>query len=116
MILLSHQTKFRINLIVTYQPALRPALPCIFGPLDYREQCTLFERIDVILSVSGLEQDFINLALTDQKIATAATSAKRLEHFARLSVLTFRANIARILTGLAHREFCARLADSALLQ
>jgi hypothetical protein len=26
------------------------------------------------------------------------------------------ANIARKLTGLAHREFCARLADSPLLQ
>ena len=55
-------------LSVTYQPALRPALPCIFGPLDYREQRALFERIDVILSVSGLEQDSINLALTDQNI------------------------------------------------
>ena len=43
----------------TYQPALRPALPCVYGPLDYREQRALFIRIDGILSVSGLEQDFI---------------------------------------------------------
>lgn len=100
----------------TYQPALRPALPCVYGPLDYREQRALFERIDLILSASGLEQDFINLALADRKIDTDATSAKRLESFARISVLALRANIARKLTGLAHREFCARLADSPLLQ
>ena len=116
MILLSHQTNLRTVFIFTYQPALRPALPCIYGSLDYREQRALFERIDVILSASGLEQDFINLALTDQKIDTTATSAKRLGRFARLSVLAFRANIARILTGLGHRDFCARLADSLLLQ
>ncbi len=100
----------------TYQPALRPALPCVYGPLDYREQRALFERIDRILSASGLEQDFINLALTDRKIDTGASSAKRLERFARFSVLALRSNIARKLTGLAHRDFCARLADSPLLQ
>lgn len=116
MILLSHQTKLRIVATFTYQPALRPALPCVYGPLDYREQRALFERIDGILSASGLEQDFINLALADRKIDIDATSAKRLERFARFSVLALRANIARILTGLGHRDFCARLADSALLQ
>ena len=103
-------------LTFTYQPTLRPALPCIYGPLDYREQRALFERIDRILSLSGLEQDFIDLALTERNIDTSSTSAKRLERFARLSVLALRANIARILTGLAHRDFCARLADSPLLQ
>ena len=99
-----------------YQPSLRPALPCVYGPLEYREQRALFERIDGILSASGLKQDFIDLALTDRKIDTAATSARLLERFARFSVLALRANIARILTGLGHRDFCARLADSPLLQ
>ncbi len=116
MILLSHEIDIRTMATFTYQPTLRPALPLVYGPLDYREQRALFERIDGILSTSGLEQDFIDLALIDQKINTAATSAKRLERFARFSVLAFRSNIARILTGLAHRDFCARLADSSLLQ
>jgi hypothetical protein len=100
----------------TFQPSLRPALPCIYGPLDYREQRALFERIDGILAVSGLEQEFINLALTGSKIDADAISPKRFERFARLSVLAFRSNIARSLTGLSHRDFCARLADSPLLQ
>ena len=99
-----------------FQPALRPALPCIYGPLDYREQRALLQRIDEILTVSGLEEEFINLALTDWQIDTDALSSKRFERFARLSVLAFRSNMARSLTGLSHRDFCARLADSPLLQ
>ena len=100
----------------TYQPTLRPALPCVYGPLDYREQRALFERIDLILSCSGLEQEFINLALTDRQINVEKTSAKSLGRFARMSVLALRSNIARKLIGLGHRDFCARLADSSLLQ
>jgi hypothetical protein len=102
--------------IITYQPALRPALPNIYGPLEYREERALYERIDHILKVSGLEQEFINLALDDQQIDLATTSPKQLEWFANFSVMALRANIARDLTGLAHREFCTRLADSTLLQ
>jgi hypothetical protein len=102
--------------IITYQPALRPALPNIYGPLEYREERALYERIDLILRVSGLEQEFINLALGDQKIDPATTSPKQLEWFANFSVMALRANLARDLTGLAHREFCTRLADSTLLQ
>lgn len=99
-----------------YQPALRPALPHVYGPLDYREQRALFEHIDAILTASGLEQDFIDLALSDRKFDSSAASAKQLERFARFSVLALRSGIARKLTGLGHREFCARLADSPLLQ
>lgn len=100
----------------TCQTLLRPALPQIHGPLEYREQRALFERIDLILAASGLEQDFIKLALADRGFDPQAASASSLESFARLSVLALRSNIARVLTGLAHRDFCSRLADSALLQ
>ena len=80
--------------------------------MDYREQHALLERVGAILSASGLEQEFINLALADRKIATDATRAKRSECFARFSVLALRANIARLLTGLGHRDFCARIAEA----
>ena len=80
--------------------------------MDYCEQHALLERVGAILSVSGLEQEFINLALADRKIATDATRAKRSECFARFSVLALRANIARLLTGLGHRDFCARIAEA----
>ena len=101
---------------ITYQPALRPALPCIYGPLEYREQRDLYERIDGILRTSGLEQEFINLAVPDRKFDVVTAGAKRVDRFARMSVLALRSNIARRLMGLDHREFCVRLADSPLLQ
>lgn len=100
----------------TYQPALRPALPCVYGPLDYREQRTLFQRIDSILSASGLEEEFITLTLAERAINTHSATAARLERFAKYSVLALRTNIARTLTGLDHRDFATRLADSPLLQ
>ena len=101
---------------ITYQPALRPALPCIYGCLDYREQRAVYEKIDAILRASGLEQEFINLAVADRGFDTQTATAKRMDRFARFSVLALRSNIARKLTGLDHREFCVRLTDSQLLQ
>ena len=73
-------------------------------------------NVDTILTSSGLEEEFIRIALADRGIGPDSLSAKRLAHFVRMSVLALRANIARKLTGLAHRDFCARLADSPLLQ
>ena len=101
---------------ITYQPALRPALPCIYGPLEYREQRDLYERIDGILKTSGLEQELINLAVPERAFDYETASVKRVDRFARMCVLALRSNIARKLTGLDHREFCVRLADSPLLQ
>ena len=101
---------------LTYQPALRPALPCVYGSLDYREQRALFQHIDTILSASGLEEQFITLTLTERKIDIQSSTAARLERFAKYSVLALRSNIARNLTGLDHRDFATRLADSPLLQ
>ena len=101
---------------IACQPPLRPALPCVYGPVEYREQRALFERIDKILSSSGLEDEFVALALAERQIDVGQAGARRLERLLRFSVLALRSNIARHITGLDHREFCARLADSPLLQ
>jgi hypothetical protein len=105
-----------MSVIIAFQPALRPALPTVYGPLDYREQRELIVRIDRILSESKLDDAFLQAAIRDQGIDPGKRSAKQNERFARYSALCLRANVARMLLGLAHREFCARLADSALLQ
>ena len=105
-----------MSTIIAFQPALRPALPTVYGPLDYREQRDLMVRIDRSLSESKLDDAFLQAAIRDQGIDIAKRSAKQNARFARFSALCLRANIARMLLGLAHREFCARLADSALLQ
>jgi hypothetical protein len=102
--------------IIAYQRALRPALPTVVGPLDYRQQRELFERMDRILEESKLDEDFLALAIADQGVDAAAWTGKQAARFARYSALCLRANVARCLLGLAHRQFCSRLADSPLLQ
>lgn len=102
--------------IIAFQPALRPPLPTIIGPLDYHAQRRLFERIDAILTEAKLDKEFLACAIKDQGVNLAQCSARKAAAFAQFSFVCLRASIARKLTGLAHREFCARLADSPLLQ
>lgn len=102
--------------ILAFQPALRPPLLNVYGSLDYQQQRRLFERIDAILAGSKLDAEFLALAIQDQQIDPVRASARQLRAFVRFSFVCLRASIARKLTGLAHREFCARLADSPLLQ
>jgi len=102
--------------ILAFQPALRPPLPVVIGSVDYHAQRQLFERIDAILTASKLDAEFLQLAMQDQAFGLAAATAKQQARFAQFSFVCLRANIARKLTGLAHREFCVRLADSPLLQ
>ena len=100
----------------TYQPFLRPDLPQVFGPKEYREERALFIRIDEILIASGLEDEFITLAMEYHGLDLAKSSARQTENFCRNSVLALRSNIARHFKEMDHREFCTRLADSPLLQ
>ncbi len=76
----------------------------------------LFERIDAILTESKLDELFLQLALKDKTIDLATAAPHQLASFSQYSFVCLRACIARKLTGLAHREFCVRLADSQLLQ
>ena len=101
--------------IIAYQPALRPALPTVYGPLEYREQRATFERMDQILDRSGLDRDFLHAAMKDQGFDPGEHTAKQVQRFARYSFVCLRGNVARYLLGLSHRDFCARLADSPLL-
>jgi hypothetical protein len=101
---------------INYQPFLRPALPQIFGPKEYRDERQLFIRIDEILASSGLEAEFIRLSMEHRGFNPEEHGAKQLDTFNRKCVLAMRANIARHSKGMDHREFCISLADSTLLQ
>lgn len=101
---------------ISFQPSFRPPLIPVLGSVDYFAQRKLFERIDSILSVSRLDEEFLSLAIKDHNIDLAAFPAKSAAKFAQYCFVCLRSNIARKLTGLAHREFTARLADSPLLQ
>ena len=102
---------------IAFQPVLRPALPSVFNPpLEYRELRAQLERMDRILSEAKLDAVFLDFACKHQNIDLAKLSAKKALRFAAFTAMGLRANIARVFMGLAHRVFCARLADSSLLQ
>lgn len=101
---------------ITFQAQLRPALPLINGPKEYREQRALFIRLDELLHQSGLEHEFIKLSMEHRQIDLNEYSAKQAENISQACVLALRSNIARHITEMRHREFCIRLADSPLLQ
>jgi len=101
---------------ITFQPLLRPALPDIIGCKDYREERDLFIRIDEILTRSGLEHEFIELSIQQKQIDLEKMTGRQADHFHRGCLMALRGNIARILKGLVHREFCKLLPDSILLR
>ena len=80
--------------IISFQPELRPELPLVDGAKEYNQQRALFERLDQLLSMSSAQ----------------------LQYMRKSTTLAFRSKLARLITGLDHRGFCIRLADSALIQ
>lgn len=102
--------------IIAHQPELRPALPFISACRDYHQQRDLLIRIDEILTVSGLEAEFVTLSIQQHGFDPASRTPKEIDKFTRTSILALRSNIARHLLGADHREFCVRIAESHLLQ
>lgn len=101
---------------VTFQADLRPELPLVDGPKEYQEQRDLFIRLDELLGVLGLEREFFEMSVAHQQIDLSTLSAAQQQSFRANCTQALRSNLARMLTGLSHRDFCIRLADSALLQ
>lgn len=101
---------------ISFQPDLRPELPLVDGPKEYHEQRALFMRLDDLLSHSGLEGEFFTLSMAYRKINLQERSAAEVQSLSRSCTLALRSNLARLITGLNHRDFCIRLADSSLLQ
>lgn len=101
---------------IIYQPALRPALPCIYGPVDFRDYRDRLVTIDRMLLEGGVEAVFIQAAVAENSADWAAASASQQQRFARQSVLALRCNVARLLTGLSFRDFAVRAAESSLVQ
>lgn len=102
--------------IIAYQPALRPALPCVYGPVDFRDYRDRLVTIDRMLVEGGIEAAFIQAVVAEDAAAWADASAAQLQQLARQSVLALRCNVARGITGLSFRDFAVRAAESSLLQ
>ena len=102
---------------IVYQPPLRPALPCIYGPVEFREYLERLVEIDRMLVEGGVESAFIQSALNENAAQWAAAGVdKQLPRYMAQSALALRCNLARVLTGLSYRDFAIRCAESSLLQ
>jgi len=107
--------------IVALQQEFRPALPNVYGTVDYREFRDTLIKIDELLTKTDLEHDLVSKALSqfvesrslDQALFFQSKASglhyKKLKH-------ALRCNIARHLTGESYRLFSIRLADSTLFQ
>lgn len=100
---------------VAYQFPLRPALPCIYGPLEYREERELFERIDAILHTSGIENEYVSAAFSESGCDWSGATANAINRFARYASIGLRCAVARSITGLSLRGLSTRVADSTTL-
>ena len=101
---------------ISYQTPLRPALSPVIGCKDYREERLLFQRLDELLYKTGLQSEFIELSIQEKGLEVNKISSAKMQSFARHCELVLRGNIARLIKGLSHREFCKILADSHLLR
>lgn len=99
--------------MISWQPELRPELPCVYGPVDYRIFRAQLLEIDRLLDEGGVEMDFVRASLA---LHDTSPKASQIQRLATQSARALRCNIARKLTGLDYREFAVRLAESGLLQ
>jgi hypothetical protein len=100
------------RLELSWEPELRLPLPCVYGPLDYKELRAQFEQIDRLLSAGGVEARFVRMA--DEARTHRDEATRKL--YARTSALALRCNVARKLLGISFRHFVTQIAQSHLLQ
>jgi hypothetical protein len=103
--------------IITFQPELRPALPCVFASKDYREFRATLVEMDRILSIPGMENRFIARQInTLEKRDGKRLSARRAQRHGRTFRLALRYGILLAITGVSFRKLSRQVADSLLFQ
>ena len=102
--------------ILPFQPTLRPALPTVLGNVDYQEFERQLRRIDQLLSLSGVERNFVEqcLARYDAQFPTATTKARA--RYQGHSYRALRCNVLRGLLGEDFRGLSRRLAECPLFR
>ena len=101
--------------IIASQLELRPALPNVYGALDYRIFRDTLVKMDEILIKSGLEHNLImqtlNQEIEEQKLnGTPLHEGKEIDSSYKKLKHALRCNIGRHLTGESYRLFSMRLA------
>jgi hypothetical protein len=97
------------------QLVLRPELPVIIQNKDYHDYKNTLIRIDEILVISGIEENFVDMQLMKCGYENSKDEKAQAE-FQKLCRRALRCNIARFYLEKELRPFSMRLADSVLLQ
>lgn len=102
--------------IIPFNVSLPVFLPTIHGNVDYETFRSEILRVDELLILSGLEDQFILADLERWDAGHVRLSAKAQQIRQSHSRCALRCNIARLLLKESLRKFSVHLADSALLQ
>jgi hypothetical protein len=104
--------------VIPIQETLRPTLPVVHGCRDYTDEKRLLERIDRILTVSGVEQLFLRLSLERFEAKVAGTKAEDNLHATKRHIhnsrQALRCTILKHLTNQSYRPLSAALARTPL--
>ena len=75
---------------VAYQIPLRPALPNIYGPVEYRDERDLYERIDGLLHSTGIEGEYIAAAFAQSGRDWATATSAAIDRFGLYATIGLR--------------------------
>ncbi len=101
------------QMIIAFQPELRPELPEINGAKDYREFRATLEEMDRILTKTGAEQQFILKYINK---LDSDLSGKSFQFHYRTARLALRYSILLGITNESFRVLSRHVADSILFQ
>lgn len=105
------------SLIIPFPSELRPQLPTIVGNIDYLTLKEQLIQIEELLSASGVETEFVELALAQWlKAGERVPSAKEHQKFQLLSRKALRCTLLRTLLQEDFRGFTCQLAGNPLYQ
>ena len=76
----------------------------------------LSEMLKLIEDARVPSAEFFTLSMAHCKVDLYVRSAAEVQSLSRSCTLALRSNLAWLITGLKHRNFCIRLADRSLLQ
>lgn len=93
---------------ITFQLKIKPQIPTVSGPLDYRIFRSQLVEIDKLLTQSGVEDGFLLNTI-------AENGESRTRNIQRLS-MALRSTILGTLLNESYRDLAFRFADSALCQ
>lgn len=103
-------------LLIPFPTELRPRLPTIVGNVDYLTLRQRLEQIDQLLRTSGVEQEFVELALQRWMEGSRTPKAREQQKFQLRSRKALRCTVLRTVLQEDYRGFSCQVAGNPLYQ